>query len=78
MWYHRQELAGKPTLFVATTSATGIKEAKKCFKNIAVEWGIQKVGFITRSSRNFTFLVQELELRQFIKLINKKIYINHH
>ena len=42
-WYHRPEIAGKPTLFVATTDATGIKETKKCFENIAVEWGTQRV-----------------------------------
>lgn len=72
MWYHRPELAGKPTLFVATTDATGIKETKKCFENIAVEWGTQRAGFIARSSRNITSPVQERELSQFLKLLNEK------
>lgn len=71
MWYHRPELAGKPILFVATTEATGIKDTKKCFETIAMEWGCQKAGFIARSSRNINSSVQNKELLQFLKLLNE-------
>jgi multimeric flavodoxin WrbA len=70
VWYHRPELAGKPILFVTTTEATGIKDTKKCFETIAMEWGAQKAGFIARSSRNLTSSVQDREVRRFFKLIN--------
>jgi len=70
MWYHRPELAGKPILFVATTEATGIKDTNKCFETIAMEWGVQKAGFIARSSRNINSSVQDKELLQFLKLLN--------
>ena len=70
MWYHRPEIAGKPILFVATTEATGIKDTKKCFETIAMEWGVQKAGFIARSSRNINSSVQDKELLQFLKLLN--------
>jgi multimeric flavodoxin WrbA len=71
MWYHRPELAGKPILFVATTEATGIKDTKKCFETIAMEWGVQKAGFIARSSRNINSSVKDKELIQFLKLLNE-------
>lgn len=75
-WYHRPELAGKPILFVTTTEATGIKDTKRCFETIVVEWGSQKAGFIARSSRNINSTVQNRELTQFLKLLNggKKNY----
>ena len=71
MWYHRPGLAGKPILFVATTEATGIKDTKKCFETIAMEWGVQKAGFIARSSRNINSSVKDKELIQFLKLLNE-------
>jgi Multimeric flavodoxin WrbA len=71
MWYHRPELAGKPTLFIATTEATGIKDTKKCFENIAIEWGTQRAGFIGRLSGNITSPINESELKQFFKLFDE-------
>lgn len=70
MWYHRPELAGKPVIFVATTEATGIKDTQRCFETIAMEWGVQKAGFIARSSRNIDSSVQDKELLQFFRLLN--------
>ena len=71
IWYHRPELAGKPILCVATTEASGIKDTKRCFETICIEWGAQKAGFIARTSRNITAPVHERELRRFLKLLHE-------
>ena len=76
VWFHKPEPAGKPVLFVTTTTVTGIKETTRFFEQYATGFGGRKGGFITRTRKTLDNPVEEQELSRFLSLLqqDKKYY----
>jgi multimeric flavodoxin WrbA len=75
-WFHRPELVGKPALFVATTSASGLKETIKFLEKTAVQWGAFPTGSIDRTVNTLAKAVEPKEYSKFVDhlFIEKKHY----
>ena len=71
VWFHKPEPAGKPVLFVATTTVTGIKETIHFFDQFATGFGARKGGFISRTKKDLNKPVEEKELSRFLSLLRK-------
>lgn len=69
-WFHRSEVAQKPTLILANTQGSGIKSTLKSIEEVMIQWGVCLGGTISRNGRNFNKPIEEKELSEFIKLIN--------
>jgi multimeric flavodoxin WrbA len=70
-WMHKPEPAGKPVLFVASTTFTGIKETNKFFRSYAVGFGARIGDFISRVEKKFEEPVQEKEMAKFLSLLEE-------
>ena len=75
-WFHKPEPAGKPVLFAATTTVTGIKETIHFFDQFSTGFGARKGGFVTRVHKTLNKPVEEKEIARFLALLNtdKKYY----
>jgi len=75
-WFHRPELVGKPTLFVATTAASGLKETIKFLEKTAVHWGTFPTGSIYRTVNTLGKAVKPKEYGRFVEhlFIEKQHY----
>lgn len=71
-WIHKNELAGKPMMFVTTTNFSGIKDTGKLLNGYANGLGVRKGGYISRKSDKIDTPIQEKELTHFIKLVNQE------
>lgn len=69
-WFHRPELVGYPTLFVATTAGSGLKETFSALQKIVLQWGAFPTGEIGRTFVNINTEVREKEIASFIKHIH--------
>lgn len=69
-WFHRSEVAQKPTLILANTQGSGIKNTLNSIKEVMVQWGVCLGGTIYRNGRTFNKPIKEKELEQFVKLMN--------
>lgn len=69
-WFHRSEVAQKPTLLLANTQGSGIENTLNSIKEVMIQWGVCLGGTISRNGRSFAKPISEKELSQFIKLIN--------
>jgi len=70
-WFHRPELIGYPTLFVATTAGSGLKETFSTLRKIILQWGAFPVGEIGRTVVNINSEVNEEEVANFIDHLYK-------
>lgn len=68
-WFHRSEVAEKPTLLVANTQGSGLDQTLNSIKEVTTQWGAFVGGTISRNGRNFNKAIEEKELSHFIKLI---------
>lgn len=75
-WFHRSQVAQKPTLILANTQGSGIKNTLKSIEEVMIQWGVRLGGSISRNGRTFNKPIEEKELVDFIKLIesNGKTY----
>lgn len=71
-WIHKNELAGKPMMFVTTTNFSGIKDTGKLLNVYANGLGVRKGEYISRKSDKIDTPIQEKELARFIKLVNQE------
>ncbi|MBD7915398.1 flavodoxin family protein [Clostridium sp. Sa3CUN1] len=71
-WFHRSEIAKKPTLIIANTQGSGLENTLNSIKEVMIQWGAFLGGTISRNGRNFNQPIEEKELVQFIKLIESK------
>ena len=71
VWFHKPEPAGKPVLFVATTTVTGIKETIHFFDQFATGFGARKGGYIARVHKTLNVPVEEKEVSGFLSLLKK-------
>lgn len=69
-WFHRSEVAQKPTLIVASTQGSGIKNTLNSIEEVMIQWGVSLGGNLSRNGRNFNQSIEERELSEFIRLIN--------
>ena len=70
-WVHKPELSGKPLLFAATTTFTGVKEVKQFYNSYSNILGVRKSGFIARVGPKIKEPVQKKELSRFLTLLNQ-------
>lgn len=70
-WIHKNELAGKPMMFVTTTNFSGIKDTGKLLNGYANGLGVRKGGYISRKSNDVDIPLNEKEISRFIKLVNQ-------
>lgn len=68
-WFHRSEVAQKPTLLLANTQGSGIKSTLSSIEEVMTQWGVCLGGTISRNGRSFNKPIEEKELADFIKLI---------
>lgn len=68
-WFHRSEVAQKPTLLLANTQGSGIKNTLSSIEEVMIQWGVCLGGTISRNGRSFDKPIEEKELAYFIKLI---------
>lgn len=75
-WFHRSEVAQKPTLILANTQGSGIKNTLNSIKEVMIQWGVCICGTIHRNGRTFNKPIEEKELENFINMIesNGKLY----
>lgn len=75
-WFHRSEVAQKPTLLLANTQGSGIDNTLNSIKEVMIQWGVALGDSISRNGRTFNNAIEEKELAGFIKLIesNGKSY----
>ena len=71
VWFHKPEPAGKPVLFAATTTVTGIKETIHFLDQYATGFGARKGGCIARTRKELNNPVKEKELSRFLSLLKK-------
>ena len=71
VWFHKPEPAGKPVLFAATTTVTGLKETIHFFDQFATGFGARKGGSITRVHKTLNVPVAEKEVSGFLSLLQK-------
>ena len=69
-WFHRSEVAQKPTLILANTQGSGIKNTLNSIEEVMIQWGVCLGGTISRNGRTYNKPIEEKELEDFIKLIN--------
>lgn len=69
-WFHRSHVAQKPTLILANTQGSGIKNTLNSIQEVMIQWGVCLGGTISRNGRSFNKPIEEKELSQFIKLLN--------
>lgn len=69
-WFHRSEVAQKPTLLLANTQGSGIKSTLSSIEEVMVQWGVCLCETISRNGRSFNKPIEEKELLQFIKMID--------
>ena len=69
VWFHRSEVAKKPTLLLANTQGSGLETTLNSIKEVMIQWGVFLGGTISRNGRNFNKPIEEKEITQFIKLI---------
>ena len=69
-WFHRSKVAQKPTLILANTQGSGIKNTLNSIEEVMIQWGVCFAGTISRNGRSFNKPIEEKELEKFIKLIN--------
>ncbi|WP_461206213.1 flavodoxin family protein [Clostridium sp. DL1XJH146] len=69
-WFHRSEVAQKPTLLLANTQGSGIDSTLNSIKEVMVQWGVALAGTLSRNGRTFNKPIDENEISKFIKLIN--------
>ena len=70
VWFHRSEVAKKPTLIVANTQGSGLENTINSIKEVMIQWGVFLGGTISRNGRSFNKPIEEKELSQFINLLN--------
>lgn len=68
-WFHRSEVAQKPTLLLANTQGSGLKNIINSIEEAMIQWGVSLGGAITRSGRSFNKPIEEKEVSDFIKLV---------
>ncbi|MEG2290308.1 MAG: flavodoxin family protein [Clostridium sp.] len=69
-WFHRSKVAQKPTLLLANTQGSGIKNTLNSMEEVMIQWGVCLGETISRNGRSFNKPIEEKELSEFIKLIN--------
>ena len=69
-WFHRSPVAQKPTLILANTQGSGIKNTLNSIEEIMIQWGVCLGGTISRNGRSFNKPIEEKELSQLIQLLN--------
>ena len=69
-WFHRSQVAQKPTLILANTQGSGIKNTLNSIEEVMIQWGVCLGGTIYRNGRNFNNPIEEKELSKFIKLLS--------
>lgn len=75
-WFHRSEVAQKPTLLLANTQGSGIKTTLNSIEEVMIQWGVCLGETISRNGRSFNKPIEERELANFIKFVesDKKVY----
>ncbi|ELC8442545.1 flavodoxin family protein [Clostridium perfringens] len=68
-WFHRSEVAQKPTLLLANTQGSGLKNTINSIEEAMIQWGVSLGGAITRNGRSFNKPIEESEIAEFIKLV---------
>ena len=71
VWFHKPEPAGKPVLFAATTTVTGIKETIRFFDQFSTGFGARKGGYVTRVHKTLNVPVAEKEITKFLSLLQQ-------
>lgn len=69
-WFHRSPVAQKPTLLLANTQGSGLKNTLHSIEEVMTQWGVSFGGTISRNGRSFNKPIEEKEFSHFIKLIN--------
>lgn len=69
-WFHRSPVAQKPTLILANTQGSGIKNTLNSIQEVMTQWGVCLGGAISRNGRTFNKPIEEKELSQFLKLLD--------
>lgn len=69
-WFHRSPVAQKPTLILANTQGSGIKNTLDSIEEVMIQWGVCFGGTISRNGRSFNKPIEEKELSKFINLLN--------
>lgn len=72
VWFHRSEVAKKPTLLLANTQGSGLENTLNSIKEVMIQWGVFLGGTISRNGRNFNKPIEEKEIAKFIKLIESE------
>lgn len=71
-WFHRSEVAKKPTLIIANTQGSGVDNTLNSIKEVMIQWGVFLGGTISRNGRNINKPIEEKELLKFIKLLESE------
>ncbi len=68
-WFHRTEVAQKPTLLLANTQGSGLKSTLNSIEESLIQWGVCLCGTISRNGRTFKKPINEKEVSKFIKFV---------
>lgn len=68
-WFHRSPVAQKPTLLLANTQGSGIKNTLNSIEESLIQWGVALGGTISRNGKSFNEPIKEKELAKFISLV---------
>ena len=68
-WFHRSPVAQKPTLLLANTQGSGIKNTLSSIEESLIQWGVALSGTLSRNRKNFDKPITENELSKFVSLV---------
>lgn len=69
-WFHRTEVAQKPTIIVATTQGSGLKNTMNSIQESFCQWGVALCSKIGRTGRNINEPIELKEIEKFVTLVN--------
>ena len=69
-WFHRTEVAQKPTILIANTQGSGIKSTLASIEESLTQWGVALCGKIGRNGRDFNIPISNKDIEKFVKLVN--------
>ncbi len=69
-WFHRTEVAQKPSMIVSTTQGSGLKNTMNSIEESISQWGVALCCKIGRNGRTINTPIKRDDIKNFIALVN--------